>query len=136
MKDASTSLAGLTILTLEGDAPAIVASDSANNRLIIFRKDGEKETVAAYVDQLLEKLVGAEELAASKQRLAARNPNVASRHAAPYPRRPARDHSGPLPAPAPGRSVPPISWKGAGGRNRKAPATVVAPPTRFTRGGI
>lgn len=37
----------------------------------IFRKDGERETVAAYIDQLLEKLVGADEVAAGKQRLAA-----------------------------------------------------------------
>ncbi len=46
VKDASTSLAGLTILTLEGNAPAIVASDSANNRLIIFRKDGDDWTAS------------------------------------------------------------------------------------------
>ena len=37
----------------------------------IWKKEDEKEAVAAYIDTLLEKLVGAEEVAASKKRLAA-----------------------------------------------------------------
>lgn len=46
VKDAKTSLAGLAILKV-GNEPVIVASDTANQRLILFRKDGDGDWAAA-----------------------------------------------------------------------------------------